>query len=614
MRQSLIDLPPAPGALFNIAKIYEEAPGSVESADPAGAVVLNGREMTHRYHERMQLEIPLIFDWFRTDDFIRDSHGLSRYRLLHSTLSTDEPDIDFVSGLPGLRLADFAESLLSDGPRKTTYLRQAAKYISGFAAAGSFPGRDRADSIVAGYKALRTLMPTGGGSASGSGSTLLDDYIAGLAVRAERATLDAVGLSWDGRISLRDSPHGPRVKFRVMVSVDGPREVELTSVTFDPYWDTIPVVLEGDPRIIEPHQSFVREYLIDVDPELLEPQRPESLLFTTELNYGVVPLVRTCRLPVWQAPDLHIDFEPDYTFVPPVVHLEVDRIVSSMAWLVEVTKPRDYSGEVQLKLETPRGVFAGAYQSQLALEGGRVRQMLRIPFTVSNLFEQGIHHPNISLALDGNTVTADTARMRIANTRITDTLTIGFLPDSTGQLEDILSLTEARYRPLTDRSLLVSDLEAYDVIIIGSGALRNYPSFKMARDRLEEFMRWGGSVVLMGQGYDWPEGVLPFSVSPAFEVVGREDIANPIDGARILSQPFKIDVSKLLSAFNTNRQVAAFIIAPAQRVFETPSQGSLLSVSRLGEGQLIYCGLPLVDMVATLELQAIHLFGNILNY
>jgi len=31
-------------------------------------------------------------------------------------------------------------------------------------------------------------------------------------------------------------------------------------------------------------------------------------------------------------------------------------------------------------------------------------------------------------------------------------------------------------------------------------------------------------------------------------------------------------------------------------------------------GQMIYCGLPLLEMVAQLDLEAIHLVANILNY
>jgi len=56
------------------------------------------------------------------------------------------------------------------------------------------------------------------------------------------------------------------------------------------------------------------------------------------------------------------------------------------------------------------------------------------------------------------------------------------------------------------------------------------------------------------------------------------------------------------------------IVSPAERVFQTSDGAALLSVSRLGMGQMIYCGLPLLEMVAQLDLEAIHLVANILNY
>lgn len=45
-----------------------------------------------------------------------------------------------------------------------------------------------------------------------------------------------------------------------------------------------------------------------------------------------------------------------------------------------------------------------------------------------------------------------------------------------------------------------------------------------------------------------------------------------------------------------------------------PSEVTLLSVSRLGEGQIIYYGFPLLKMISRLNIDATHLPANILNY
>jgi hypothetical protein len=188
------------------------------------------------------------------------------------------------------------------------------------------------------------------------------------------------------------------------------------------------------------------------------------------------------------------------------------------------------------------------------------------------------------------------------------------MPDSSGMLEDILRMTEATHRPLTDRTLVTGDLDAYNVIVIGSGSFRNYPAFKFAKHRFEEYLRQGGSLVIMGQPEDWPGDVIPVSFVPTVEIVDRDELTNRIPEARILSGPYPISEKNLLSSFYRKREVTPAVIAPAEKVFVTPKGATLLSVSRLGDGQIIFCGFPLTEMISRLDIDAIHLFANILNY
>ena len=76
--------------------------------------------------------------------------------------------------------------------------------------------------------------------------------------------------------------------------------------------------------------------------------------------FGAVPMSVTSAVPIWEKPDLQIEFHPGFFFVPPVARLEVDKVVSAMNWKAVITKPRYYYGTVALNLETPRGAFAGA--------------------------------------------------------------------------------------------------------------------------------------------------------------------------------------------------------------------------------------------------------------
>jgi hypothetical protein len=603
---------PTSDRLFNILKIYEGKEATEDTSGLSGRVVLNGNELLNLYRERMEREIPTMFPWYEVQNLTASK--LISYRLVKSNLPQESPGANFLSGIGQARLADILQQHLDKGPKKQTLLKHARHFISSFKAAQLAVGKTKVDLIVNGYRQLREL--TGYTNFGNTLESLVDfrPYLQDLSTKAEKAALEAVGLTWQGMIFLRDSPHGPKLKFMVSLSANGPKEIELSAVRFHPYWDTSTVVLDSVSRTIMPHQSYIKEYYIDVDRSHLEAEEPESLLFTAEIAYGQVPLVFSNSLPIWEAPELQVSFEPNYYFVPPLARLEVDRIVSSMTLRVVISKPQRYSGTVHLDLKTPRGLFAGAYRQEIQLDKGTTHETVRIPFSISNLFELGIQPLFLTLTADGKVVTTDTAQVRIAACHIADTLKVGFMPDSSGMLEDILRMTDAGFQPLTNRALMTADLDAYNVIVIGSGSFRHYPFFTKVKDQFEDYLRHGGSIVIMGQPDDWPQGALPVSLVPMTELVNEAEINNATPKTRILSKPYDISESNLLSFFNKRREVTSAVVSPAEKVYVCPSGGTLLSVSRLGEGQIIYCGFPLLKMISRLNIDAIHLLANILNY
>ena len=208
--------------------------------------------------------------------------------------------------------------------------------------------------------------------------------------KAEKAALAAVGLSWEGSVILRDTPRGPSLKYRISVVVDGPFEITLSKISFHPYWDTTEVILNKDDKTILPHQSFVREYYVEIDQKYLDSHQPDSLRFTAELAYSKIPLTISDVVPVWESPDLNIQFLPDFYFLPPVARLNIDRVVESLNWQVVISKPHDFEGTVRIDLKTPKGMFAGAYKQEIDLQSATTSNTIRIPFTISNLFELGI--------------------------------------------------------------------------------------------------------------------------------------------------------------------------------------------------------------------------------
>ena len=577
-------------SLFRDYKAYSRDLDRTSDGDNASWVSLNSQELMARYKNRMQNEIPQIFTG--VDIHSMKPSRLVHYKLVHTDFPADLPDVSFLSGFETLRLKSIIKKIFPEGPIEKTYLNYAREYVSSFKAAQRTVGKIRTDFIVKGFKELNRLTTSPSLTGQEYFSDVFVKYLRELKTKAEKITLKDVGVKWDSHLSFRDSPHGPKLKYHIAVSSDGHREVRLSALQFHPFWDTLSVVLDDGSYTITPHQSYVKEFLIDIDKQHLETDKPESLRVSAQISYGVLPIEISTVVPLKETPQLGIWFDPDFYFIPPVARLEVDRVVSSMYWNAFISKPKDFSGKVGINLETPRGVFAGAYTQELELAQGSTLQLIRIPFSVSKLFELGIQHQVIRLYSDNQLIVADTGAIRVASCTVADTINIGFLPDTTGRLEDILRMTSADFEPLTDRTLINGDLSAYDVIVIGSGSFRTYPSLTRIRDRINDFLRFGGSLVIFGQPRDWPQGVLPVSFVPGTEYVSEKEIINGIENARIMSRPFKISTKGLLSSFFKKREANATSISPSEMVFETPSGGSLLSVSRFGQGQIIYCGFP----------------------
>jgi hypothetical protein len=134
------------------------------------------------------------------------------------------------------------------------------------------------------------------------------------------------------------------------------------------------------------------------------------------------------------------------------------------------------------------------------------------------------------------------------------------------------------------------------------------------QDRLTDYVRHGGSLVLLGQPSDWPESMLPVGFVPGEEKISGREILNRIPNANLLSKPYAVSDRGLLDMLERKRMLPSAVMSPAENIYVTPSGAALLSVSRLGDGQVIYCGLPLLEMVGELNIEAIHLLANVLNY
>jgi hypothetical protein len=98
------------------------------------------------------------------------------------------------------------------------------------------------------------------------------------------------------------------------------------------------------------------------------------------------------------------------------------------------------------------------------------------------------------------------------------------------------------------------------------------------------------------------------------ERIRPEDVLNRGNVSNIMTTPYAISDNVLFDGLAPSTKVASAVVTPAENILVTPTGGALLSVTRIGTGELVYCGLPLVDMISHLNIEAIHLFANLLNH
>lgn len=599
---------PATERLYNVERVFALTHGSKSGTEPR--VHIHSWSLYERHNDAIAralaellpgvaLEPPMLGD-------------VRTYRLLYSGEAGLRP-VDLVGGLIPMRLERTYSRLLPEGPLRTSLTNRARNVVSLLRMAGGTDGTTQVDNLLAAYRELMILQEQSLADTRLQGNP---EYVGSLGehVRNVRAAVsDGVGIHWEPSIVVRDSPEGPKVKLRSTLAVDGLEIVRVAGLSLIPYWQPDHITIDTSARTLSPPQAWAREYAIPMDPSYLESTRADSIGVRLALEVNNTPLELVHVHGIRARTPVTVRFEPDFFFIPPVAQLDVDKVVAGLSWKAVIEKPLDYSGLVSVKLETPRGLFAGSYQSEVTLRAGRQLEVVRIPFSVSKLFELGVQHTMVTVSRGGSVIASDTGRIRIAACEIKPSVSVGLLADSSGQLEDVLRMTGVDFQPLTDRGLLTADLNAFTVIIAGEQFFQRFPSLRTARGRLEDYVRNGGRLIILGQPEEWPEDILPIGIAPQTELPASIDLSGTGSESSLLKKPYGISDKLLFEYFSRRTAAYPAVVAPAETLYRTTSGGSLLTVSRIGNGDLVYCGLPLLDMVSALNIEAIHLLANLLN-
>ncbi|MCX6827652.1 MAG: hypothetical protein NTV06_10380 [candidate division Zixibacteria bacterium] len=256
----------------------------------------------------------------------------------------------------------------------------------------------------------------------------------------------------------------------------------------------------------------------------------------------------------------------------------------------------------------------GAFNTNFQLSAGDQGMAVKVPLVISH--EVGFEKQRlIANLIKGNKILAsDTAYLKIADFDVKTSTKIALLPDSSGLLEDILVMTKANYRTISDRFLIDGDLDLYDLVILGTGCLKQYKSLEFSSEKLRKYMEFGGQVLVFGQPDNWRNDLLPVSIIPTQNRLAATDLELTEPKQAIFKTGYEIDVSALLQRINVNYFSYPAVIFPAEKIITGRDKVTLLSISKFGRGRFIYCGIPLLEMFGDLDTDAIKLFSNLINY
>jgi hypothetical protein len=220
----------------------------------------------------------------------------------------------------------------------------------------------------------------------------------------------------------------------------------------------------------------------------------------------------------------------------------------------------------------------------------------------------------INIVSDGRIIASDTTLISIGEFGVKHDVKIALLAGTNGILEDVLYMTGANYRIISNRFLETRDLDYYDIILIGSGAHKNYNSLYKADGKLKRFMEYGGTVLVLGQSDEWPSNLLPVSIKSAQRKLERVELEIADDSHGLFNVTYKIKPTRLLKAVEEHYTSYPASVFPGEKIIAFNKTATVLAETKMEKGRLIYCGLPLMEMLKNLDKESMKFFSNLMNY
>jgi len=602
----LISLPYDSTAIYKISKYFRRVKQGGERS-----LYIREKQYFEYFRDKIDLMADAISERVSVPD---DENIYTIYDLIKGRFPSGRA-ASFFSGIDRYKFDALADKYIESGVQKAALKQHRNKYMDYLQKALDREGAEKIEALfgaVAEAKKFREVYYYQIGKVDSL--TPVARYIESTLDKLGSAIFYETGIKSNGIVLIRETTEGKKLKFRSEISNNGYVNVRTGWIGFKPYWKDTLIVIDSVWTTLHPNNNLVREYTVAIDPELLETADQKRLEFVGRVVYGGQEMSFNYSAKSYEESAFSIEFVPDFQIIKPFPDLQIDRLVEPASLKAVLTKPVDFSGVVGVDVVAPKAVLAGAYKKELTLHSGERGREFNIPLVATRSMSHERIDIIINITRNGKTVASDIAQIRQADYDVPPNTKIALLPDVSGILEDILIETGADYKSISERYLKAGDLDLYDMVMFGTDCVQNYSSLDAAYDIIRKYMEFGGTVVVFGQPDDWRDDLLPVSIVSMARKMEKRDFSISDNKHPLFNRKYRVDISKLMDGISGGAISYPAVVFPGERIIEGENGVTLLSVSKFGEGKLIYCGLPLLQMIRNLDIDAIKMFSNLIHY
>lgn len=214
--------------------------------------------------------------------------------------------------------------------------------------------------------------------------------------------------------------------------------------------------------------------------------------------------------------------------------------------------------------------------------------------------------------------------VRAADLKLPEAERIGYVRGASDRVPELLSRLGLPLEELSAESLSAVDLGTFDVLVIGSRAYETDPALAQANERLLEYVREGGRLVVQYQQYQFVRGgFAPYPLEIERPHARVTDETAPVTalapGHPFLNRPNVIGAEDWSSwvqergLYFPSTWDEAYTPLLAMADPQEPERRGGLLVARLGEGEYVYTGLAFFRQLPAGVIGSYRLFLNLLS-